>query len=645
MSAEQTPTCIRGRYVDIDISKTEGNGSYTDSCQNHINFHKDDNKPKGYKKYAHTPRTGYYIGNISYNSNKQDGFPLNPGVSYYNKNVVVYYLRYDDDNVLPLLVVITKNQKSYEYYKKDDYFLTSNQWTREVGIRNDSKLSTAFSGIGKSLTTVIVLKIDQVTNGNYRANGTEKPPEANKDTQITVEGSAYKDVYKKYKHTPSGGINSLRILSTKKGVTSIPFDPPVYGTEYSEAHVYYWNGDSSHKNPLLLELKQTTSSYSYYTLSSISTTDKKWKPKSDIETSNIKDKLDRLNCENNGAHVIDISKKDTSGSYQCLTTGCTVSITFVNHPYTYYSRTLHSVFDDSIRRFKDEGTEQTGINSPEGTNQVYVFHYPKGPHGIPLLIYLPDSDKWYQRESLTSTKWTEVSDKKPGNAFSGNDPKIPRLLRDILPTVTINVGDTKVGGDGQSTTYDDTSGGITEKITLTRHDVKVSNEKTGYTNFTHCVQGKPYFMAGDIKYNTSLSGIPLSFILKSVIAYYSGKGPELKVDDLSLDDLLMVGLEKRGSDQNDYVYYGRRNGGSNWIVVSEKTKLESTSLTAKLKELKDEFAKKLTEKKKLPQSKANGLSGGEIAAISVPTVLTGGGLVGITIWKWPDIMSSLITRL
>ncbi|AFZ79565.1 hypothetical protein BEWA_024140 [Theileria equi strain WA] len=627
-------------YVDVDISKTSDNGNYTDNCHNSISFSKVNDKPeKGYKRYTHTPVVrSHYIGGINYNGEKQGSIPVTVG-GYYNKNLTVYYLGYDEGNLVPLVVGITKSGTSYEYYTKVDYFVTSGRWTKEKTITQERQLSTKLQEISRGLTTVIILKIDQVTNGNYRANGTEKPPEANKDTQITVEGYAYEKVYKRFTHAPTGRISAMRLLSTKNAGNTIPFNPPVYESEYMEACIYYWNGDFWYSNPLLLELKSKSGTLSYYTLSD--GVDKKWKSESGIQTDKIKDKLDQLNCEKNNAHVIEISKKNKTSSYQCLTEGCNVSIIFANiGNYEYYSQTIHSI-DSSIRRFQDKGIEQTGINSPEGATQVYVYHCPKGPEGVPLLIYLPgSSNSWFQRRSLGSTEWTDVGN-KPSNYK--DDTNILRLIKDKLPIVIINVGDTKVHGDGESTYYEDPSGGKDkEKINLKRE-----NKDDCFVGFVHSVLNKDVFVAGYVKYGSSpLQGIDLSFILKSVTAYYYDKGGP----DFKLDDLLMIGFEKRGTGSKNYVYYSRNGGGSRWISIPGKTeKLDGRDLTDQLNQLKTELTEAKerldAEKKKSRESNGSVLTPGAKAGIGIASVGAGGGAIGVAVWKGPALIARLITRL
>ncbi|AFZ79759.1 hypothetical protein BEWA_026080 [Theileria equi strain WA] len=629
MTETRTLTCSK-RYVDVNISKTDASRNYTDDCHNNINVSleasiKNPAGLKGYKRYTHTFGS-YYLGGINYNGARQVGIPVSLN-TYYNKNVIVYYLGYDDGNLVPLLVKLTKSSTNYEYYTRINPLSTSDQWTdQNFSVDQESKLTEKLPGISSQLTELVVLNLTK-TSESYYANGEDKAPDANKDTQITVEGSEYEKVYKEVIHTPRR--SQIRLLSTK-GANSknIPFeDSNVYTTPYNSAHVYFWEGDSGHIKPLLLGL-ESSESHTYFKLTKDCS---KWEINNSA-ISDLKGELDKQNCYKNKAHVIDISKNSGTSSYQCLTTGCTVSITFVNHPYTYYSRTLHSVFDDSIRRFKNKEAEQTGINSPEGTNQVYVFLSPSGSNGIPLLIHY--SSSWYQRTSLDLAEWTEVQGPdKPGSVFE--QTKILTLLKAKLPIVTINVGYTNgLSRNGDPGTYPDPSGdGEKEQIKVEREDIN-----GGFVSFIHSVQDKP-FVARDVKYNTTfLQGISSSFILNSVTAYYSVQG-----SDLSLDDLLMIGLEKRNGP-NKYSYYGRRNGGSNWTTIPRQTEKLGSLLTTKLGQLKDQV---YAEKNKSSQGKASGLPPAVKNALAgtAGTLITVGTVVGLVKKFWGTIVTTLITSM
>ncbi|EKX72455.1 hypothetical protein BEWA_049220 [Theileria equi strain WA] len=98
-----------------------------------------------------------------------------------------------------------------------------------------------------------------------------------------------------------------------------------------------------------------------------------------------------------------------------------------NEHYSYY---LHfHLASGGFSGFKDDTVEQTGINSPQGTTQVYVYWYPKDEYSRPLLIDIQESsNSWYQRRYLDSNEWDPVKD--PPTRI-GTDPKILPLLQSI----------------------------------------------------------------------------------------------------------------------------------------------------------------------------------------------------------------------
>ncbi|AFZ79804.1 hypothetical protein BEWA_026530 [Theileria equi strain WA] len=658
-------TCIEGKHVEIDISNTGYNGNYQDDCKNTIKLEKRDQIPglNGYKKYTHSFPSSCSIRGIKHHRVRQKGFSLTDG-SDYNKKVTVYYLRYDEGNLVPLIVGLEKSTGSdnYYYHERTSPLSTSNQWIDKdnLEVNQESDLSPKLATISTQLKQFVVLNLGQ-TNGNYYANGNpSQAPAINGTLKIEVtESEKIHDCYKKFTHSLETK-DSFRVLSTKISRNNIPFNPPVYGTLCSEVFVYYWTGDTYYSQPLLIQLGEEGK---YYTTNSDGNN---WTKSEEPNDGDLKKKLDKLNCEKNKAHQIDIS--ETSGSrsttYNCPS--CSLKlITVINYDTndvsTDYSYYLHYA-SNSFSRFKDGQTEQSGIAFTAITSTVFVYHYPKGDYGIPLLIYLLGSASgWYQRESLGSTAWKPVIGDKPGHPseHTSSDPKIVKLLKDILPTVTIDVGKTNT-----QTGYEDPGppgGQKKEQIKVERQDLE-----EGYTSFAHTVQGKYDFILGEVKHcdDTTLSEIS-SFIIKSVTAYYYAKG------GFTYENLLLVGFEKRSSSSDNYEYYIRGDedkDGTSWKLDRQQaSKLDVPKLTQELAKIKERL-----EKKKSKGKEAGGLSGpGDgIRPSSVtdstqrffqqildtirskPAEIGGGvggtigtGLVGFGTWKlWSKIMSCLITK-
>ncbi|EKX73038.1 hypothetical protein BEWA_015990 [Theileria equi strain WA] len=604
--SNETDSDSERKLVDIDISQARDNGSYTDTCNNTINIHKVDGKPEqGYKRYTHTPATkSHYIDGIYYSRVKQGSIKVDDS-GRYEKSVTVYYLGYDATNALPLIVGLerTSGNDRYIYYTRINLSISSG-WKEEdyLSVTEENQLRSKLPDLNGQLKDLVVLNLTE-TNSTYYANGEDTAPDSNPTLQIQVTESKIYDCYKKYTHKATGGgISTIRLLSTKNGSTNIPFDPPVYATPYNEAYVYFWIGDNNHRNPLLLELKSTARSY--YRLSSAGGVGKQWIPAGGIDAENLKGELDTQNCRHNKAHIVDISQKDDTGSgsgtpYNC--TGCdSKPITVTNYPATDYSYYRHYLADGYIRRLQNGGTEQAGIEFLQSMTQANVYWYPKdGEESRALLIYLPYSSRWYQRTSIDSHTWTKVGGNQLTSPF--DNTTILELLKTILPTVTIDVGRTGIDSSERSITYQDPSEGSEggrQQINITRKDIDGN-----YTSFVHSVLDKS-FMVKEVRYNSeALPGINPSSILKSVTAYYSVDG------GFTPENLLMVGLEKRGTGDDRYVYYSRDDDGATWRLDLEQTeKLENYELTQKLGQLKEKLTK-LSEEKALQTRGEDGAGG------------------------------------
>ncbi|AFZ79823.1 hypothetical protein BEWA_026720 [Theileria equi strain WA] len=604
--SNETDTDSERKLVDIDISQADNSGNYTDDRQNIINFTKVDDRPtKSYKRYTHTPATkSHYIDGIYYGRVKQGSIQVDDG-GRYEKKVTVYYLEYDESNALPLIVGLekTSGHDKYIYYTRIN-LSTSSRWKEEdhTSITEEYKLSSILPGIGEKVKGLVVLNLSQ-TRDTYHANGDpNKAPDINADVKIQVTGpfpETTNKLYEKFKHAPTGGISSMRLLSTKKGGTSIAFeDPRIYITPYNEAYIYFWTGDNSHRNPLLLELKSTSNTPSYYTLKSDGIgVDTKWKTESGIQDNNLKKELDKLNCKWNDAHIVKIAEKPSSSPsyYDCP--GCgSKPVTVTNNETNDYSYYAHHILGGYFRIFKDKETEQTGITltgitststTLTGTRStVYVYWYPKGSEGIPLLIYLQEPlNKWFERESLGSNRWTPVSSNLPSDYK--DDQKILGHLKAILPTVSINIGHADgLEASESSTTYPDPSGdGRGKAIKATRKDIEEPEKSTKYVSISHCVDNKSYFMVKQVtdSSNSPLPNIPPNQVVKRIIAYYYGT-------DFKPEKLLTVGFEKRGTDSNNYEYYSRGSRDSSWTLdAGQNTELDGNRLTAQLKELKEKL--------------------------------------------------------
>ncbi|AFZ79507.1 hypothetical protein BEWA_023560 [Theileria equi strain WA] len=245
--------------------------------------------------------------------------------------------------------------------------------------------------------------------------------------------------YIKCEHKPNNG-NAIKAITYKR--------QPTTGLSGARAHttvtVYFWEWDIEYTNPLLVKLGNNEK---YYTTDD----NTNWLDSTDnFNGYSLLEFLDEHNCFKNNAHVINLSERSANIGYQCLTKECGASITFVNNPYQYYSQTLHAISDGYIRRFKDKTVEQTGIGFPKDANQVYVYHYPSGPDGIPLLICLPESSGgWYKLRRKGSNRWVPVGD---------NIPSGPTDSSTILPLLK------KINGESKGLTPGDIAGYVAEGL-------------------------------------------------------------------------------------------------------------------------------------------------------------------------------------
>ncbi|EKX72406.1 hypothetical protein BEWA_048730 [Theileria equi strain WA] len=455
-----------GSRVDIDISKTTAKVGYFDSCRNQINIVKDQERfGNGYKTYTHKAHQGGdLIGGINYAGKDQTGFGnLNTA---YNIELTVVYLYHDHDNQIPLVIMLKDSYVS-TYYSRNDYFSSPFTWTRDFYFQYQLN---PLSQISSKIKDFVVLKLD-ATNGNYFANGDSKPPEVNGHVRVSVISSIYEGIYDKYTHIPSGGISLLRPFLTIIEHTSIKFSDASYTKPSKEANVYYWSCDKDSVRPLIIELFSGSSTYYKFINDK---NNKRWQ--NVTENTNIKNILDKENCERNKAHQIDISKT-TGTTYPCLTPGCNIQITVSDLSISGYSRFSHHISDVSsnlsVARFKDRGVEQTGLPTVKGVHQIIVFSYPKD-NRKPLLIHwkVPSSHKWFKRGSPNVNTWNEIDDndsKKPKD--DADHENILRILLDSYsPKVTIDSKtdtQTPYDPDSKPASKEDENGDAKGKVKVT----------------------------------------------------------------------------------------------------------------------------------------------------------------------------------
>ncbi|EKX73074.1 hypothetical protein BEWA_016350 [Theileria equi strain WA] len=559
-------------HVNVDISETKANGAYSDSCGHSIRITmEEDNPSKGYKVYTHSfyGHTGAFYG-IKYTANAQKL----PGIqTYYGKGVYVYYLSYDCGNKIPLMLGLRSLVSTTEYYKRSDYFSTPKNWTRETSIKNNGDgLVAALEIISKTLKEVIILNLDETEDqSTYYVDGSNSPPGVNDDVIICVSSLIYQNSYQQYKHSLQNN-STFRPLSTIYKGESVQFDDPnIYTFQCSSASLYYWVSNHPNSRPLLLELVPKSGTCKYYRLGT--TLDGKiWKLDKRIATQNLKEELDTLNYADTMTHQIDITK-NTTCSYKCFTTGCNVSINATHSSREHYSQTIQSVETGYIYQFSAGAINQGGIRSQYGVALVYIFHYPKGDDGVPLLIHLPDTSAWYARVKTKSSSWTSVSQNIPKDP--SDEPRILDILKEVYsPKVTI-----KADFSGMTKSTYKTDGQI---ICVTSEKVLVEGMETGFYSFSHKRYGGLFIVKDVIHGVKPLEGIESEDVLRKVTMFYLGQ------DTLDFEKLLLVELRLSGG--TTFKYFCRdEKGADRWTDCSmeDDKQLDGKPLQEKLEELRD----------------------------------------------------------
>ncbi|EKX73631.1 hypothetical protein BEWA_036670 [Theileria equi strain WA] len=407
--------------------------------------------------------------------------------------------------------------------------------------------------------------------------------------------------YRKIVHTPGKDSKINRIVNGALDLTG--FESQL--NAYSSISVYYWNGDKIFETPLIIQFGEGDSSV-YYTYDG----DKKLSNSRNVTTKDLKQNIDQLNCEKKKTHIMDISK-NTRGSYSCPSCGTQqVKVSNYDKSQTSGDYSYFHYLAGSFLRFKDGVTEQTGIIFSGTISSVYVYHYPSGPDGIPLLIYLSGtSTTWFERVSIDSNNWTKVQDDAPSSPT--NKPEVLKLLKAKLPTVTVDVGQTGINASGQHTEYENPSEQTKEKIKVERKDLT-----DGFVSFSHSVHKKSYLMVKSVQHNGSpLSNIPFNLVAKSVTAYYNGTGFKLK-------SLIMVELVK--FDKTEKHFYRPTEEPPTPIVDTSAQTGNS-----------------------LPSSHqaAESSNVSVLAGTAIGSGLGGAGLGALAMWKGPALIARLIARL
>ncbi|EKX73368.1 hypothetical protein BEWA_054240 [Theileria equi strain WA] len=448
------------QYVAVNIGNNYSNTVYADNCKHVIRISKKNDKPAaGYKEYVHTLPKGnwnsgsYYLGGIHHNGAQQTGFI---DIRWCHTDVAVYYWKHDDGNFCPLLIRVIKTWWSwnsdyyYEYYIPTG--INTNNWTK---LSKENNVHSGLSTISTTFKNVVALKLDASGNTYYANGDPSQPPSYNSDVKIKVTGPTNVHTnYNKYTHTLVRG-GPMRIVCTKHKGKHRPFKESVLGTTYDSASVYYSNKDDGHAKPLILELG--IGDNTFYKLYG-----EKWIHNPSITTGNLRQNLENLS----GAHIIDVS--ETKNTYPCTSPGCNTYIKVDSHPenghnYTRYRHHINGSEKFSVSSFIGSGSKlQTGLSSPTGINEVYVYWYPTNSDPKPLLINF--LDKWYKKTKVAN-EWREVADEATKPTSADEKDKISGLLQKIKKE-TEEKGETSELDQGSQDQAEEVSGPSTLPIIL-----------------------------------------------------------------------------------------------------------------------------------------------------------------------------------
>ncbi|EKX72605.1 hypothetical protein BEWA_050730 [Theileria equi strain WA] len=404
-------TCDPGlfwTYVDVDTDKISGS-HYMDACNTRVTLTKNDNTPNNeYKEYLHqVPQGGYYLGGIYHNNKLLLGFQK---LNYY-KDVKVYYLRYDTNNLAPVLIGITKDETKYDYYKYNS-IKPSEKWEREYSIESSgNNLGQKLNEITSTYAKIVILNLNKTQNNDkYEVDGNDIP--TNSYACMSVTSTVIHGVYKKCTHSYEH--LKIRVISTKYRGEYIPFDESPADTMCRCVNVYYWIHDHGHASPFILEF-ESESKPVYYKLDGVydgrkvSGKVKQWKLDNRVTTENLKEELDTLNCDINRAHRIDISVNKDQAVTFC--TSCSAKTTAVylrsENVKNIYRASTHTLEDthEHIGQLTYKSEILEGIDYVTGANTVTIIRHPVSNSDPSLLNY---AGKWYRKGQDNKNRWDVI---------------------------------------------------------------------------------------------------------------------------------------------------------------------------------------------------------------------------------------------
>ncbi|EKX74069.1 hypothetical protein BEWA_041070 [Theileria equi strain WA] len=425
------------RYVTVDIAKdldskgVQITGNWRDK-QYGTHYYKDGNSTvylqespfnslslQGYCRFVHTlqPDTHtyrYLLKEVQYNGTPQSI----PESIESTHSVTVVYLCHDKGRKIPLMICLLKYpgysrylRHYIHYYVREDG-LFSDKWIR------DSKVTTYGKVLTEKLKEIVgrcnypsILNAEKASGSYCIDGGDAKGFKHYSIPKFSVKKSENDPVqgYVKYTHV-LGSRYKFRIFSTiHKNEYQKFTDKDFYKRgPFEEASFYYWEGDKTYQNPLLLELGCKSTSYKSYYILEKDTWINITVFKSIFDGKVLVDVLDAENCKKNHAVVLDISQTYENNflrfDYPCYT-----NITVTRHnggsAYDGYHHSLKG--GHKIGRFA-YGLDSATLNPlefPLTDTSVFVFHCCNCEDKKLSLIYLKNTNKLYKNSKEKPYEW------------------------------------------------------------------------------------------------------------------------------------------------------------------------------------------------------------------------------------------------
>ncbi|AFZ80339.1 hypothetical protein BEWA_031920 [Theileria equi strain WA] len=563
---------------------------------------------QNYKIYKHElpdnsgwSSTTYELKAINYKDKQQHGFDT-VGFKTHKTVEVVYWLR-DRYNSFPLVIGLGTTNLNY-YRRKND---TSNRWERVERIvypANLSDYNKVLPELNDKFKDVVVIQLQ--ADKDYCGHPSVKQGDGPQVSctglsnvpivTVTCNSKDHKG-FDKYTHT--GGLGSpIKLLSAAHGDKLHSFNIKDIDKQYQEVNVYYSSTDRGKIKPLVIGLVPVSGTQSeYYTF------DGKLTRNRNINPGKLLDHLDKQNCLRNDIVVTDLSKR---GKYCC---GVNVhskiqvlpnSRNNVPNGYTSYLHLPTGSAILSIHKFKSGGDTHTFSNLSGRITGIYAYFCKSDDQNKPLLLYVNkgSGSAWFKRTSGGNDTWiytglNSLQSYTP-NSLSIKQP-IEKVLHEICKELKITCQHASSSGTTPALGSPQDGGGSTGSggSHTSGNSGVGSGTGTGYGGSSGSSGGGSTSVSSQ-QQETAVSHTPPG-----------QAGPEGPAGE-------------EGSSSSSGSGTSGSEGGAEGQGSVDLQKIVQKALT---------FIKS-------PE--------GIITASATPGI---GGIIGVTIWKWPNIMSFLITRV